>query len=485
MCYFIIMKVLVVAFDGLQPSQINEDLMPNLYGYLKEGVTFTNHHAVYPSVTRINSTSMFTGRYPGSHGIAANSVVMRDFDSNLVFSVMEPMLENVREKLGEVLFVENLGDILSNFEEKFVAVGAGTTGNSFLQNPNAHRNGGAVVNPEFTLPNSLEKTLKPIVGDWPSEGIPNEERLKHCVDIMTQYFIPEINPKVGLIWFSEPDKSHHADGVGYELGTQAIRYSDKCFGDLISKTRKMKNSKDTNVIVISDHGYSSIKDVIDVRKELIKIGFLENEQDNKILIAANGGSVLFYVKNSDSKLATKLVRALMQFEWCGPMFYSSKTGKIEGLLPAKLIGIEGPRCPDITMSFQWSSEKNSAGYMGMIYSSGGDTNLGTHGSISKHEMNNVFGAFGPDFKKGLVCPTPTGNIDLTPTIIHLLGLNTDTPFDGRVIHEAFLGGVDHEEIKVYIKESKSEYIDKKYSYKQKLVISSIEKTQYVDYAKRY
>ena len=55
------MKVLIVAFDGLQPNQINEDLMPNLYGYLNEGVTFTNHHAVYPSVTRINATSMFTG----------------------------------------------------------------------------------------------------------------------------------------------------------------------------------------------------------------------------------------------------------------------------------------------------------------------------------------------------------------------------------------------------------------------------------------
>ena len=109
----------------------------------------------------------FTGRYPGSHGIAANTVVMRDFDPNLIFSVMQPMLESVRAKLGEVLYVENLGDILNNFGEKFVAVGAGTTGNSFLQNPNAHINGGAVVNPEFTFPDSLAKTLKSIVGEWP------------------------------------------------------------------------------------------------------------------------------------------------------------------------------------------------------------------------------------------------------------------------------------------------------------------------------
>ena len=86
------MKVLVVSFDGLQPSQINKDLMPNLYGYLHDGVTFSNHHAVYPSVTRINSTSMFTGSTPGSHGIAANTVVMRDYDPTSVFSVLQPIL---------------------------------------------------------------------------------------------------------------------------------------------------------------------------------------------------------------------------------------------------------------------------------------------------------------------------------------------------------------------------------------------------------
>ena len=479
------MEVLVVAFDGLQPNQINEDLMPNLYGYLNEGVTFTNHHAVYPSVTRINATSMFTGRYPGSHGIAANTVVMRDFDPNLIFSVMQPMLESVRAKLGEVLYVENLGDILNNFGEKFVAVGAGTTGNSFLQNPNAHTNGGAVVNPEFTFPDSLAKTLKSIVGEWPLNTIPNEKRLSHCVDIMTKYFIPEINPAVGLIWFSEPDKSHHANGVGYELGTQAIKYADRCFGDLITKIRKIDNSKDANVIIISDHGYSTIKGVIDVRKELIKIGLLENEQDDKILVVPNGGSVLFYVENSDNRLATKLARALMQFEWCGPMFFSSKTGHIEGLLPADLVGIEGFRCPDVTMSFQWDSEKNVAGYKGTIYSSGGEINLGTHGSISKHEMNNVFGAFGPSFKKGLISSVPTGNVDLTPTIMCLLGLKTDLSFDGRPIREAFLEGLNHENIKVEIEEFHSEYSNKEYSYRQKLVTSSIGNTHYIDYAKRY
>ena len=174
----------------------------------------------------------------------------------------------------------------------------------------------------------------------------------------------------------------------------------------------------------------------------------------------------------------------MKFDWCGPMFCSSNIGNIEGLLPAELIGIEGSRCPDIIMSFQWNSEKNKAGYKGMIYSSSGGIGLGTHGSISKHEMNNVFGAFGPSLKKGLVCCTPTGNVDLTPTIMHLLGLKTDTPFDGRPIFEALSNGINPEQVKVNTEEFTSEYADNGEVFQQKLVMSSVGNTRYIDYAER-
>ena len=172
----------------------------------------------------------------------------------------------------------------------------------------------------------------------------------------------------------------------------------------------------------------------------------------------------------------------MEFEWCGPLFSSSKVGEFEGVLSTDLIGIEGPRCPDIAMSFHWNSEKNKAGYPGMIYSTGGDVDLGTHGSISKHEMNYVLGAFGPNFKKGITCSTPTGNIDLTPTILHILGINTETSFDGRPIKEALINDINPDEVKVSTTEHVSE--NSQTGYSQKLVISSVGDTKYIDYAER-
>ena len=71
-------SVLIVVFDGLQSSQVTPELMPNLAGFVTNGVRFTNHHPVYPTVTRVNAASMVTGRSPGGHGIAANTMMFRD-----------------------------------------------------------------------------------------------------------------------------------------------------------------------------------------------------------------------------------------------------------------------------------------------------------------------------------------------------------------------------------------------------------------------
>ena len=43
--------VLIVAFDGLQPSQIDPNRMPVLSNFADAGVRFLHIHSVFPSVT--------------------------------------------------------------------------------------------------------------------------------------------------------------------------------------------------------------------------------------------------------------------------------------------------------------------------------------------------------------------------------------------------------------------------------------------------
>jgi hypothetical protein len=51
-------------------------------------------------------------------------------------------------------------------------------------------------------------------------------------------------------------------------------------------------------------------------------------------------------------------------------------------------------------------------------------------------MHNTCVAAGPDFKKGIQDYLPTGNVDIAPTIVWLLGVESAEQRSGRVLREA-------------------------------------------------
>jgi hypothetical protein len=65
-----------------------------------------------------------------------------------------------------------------------------------------------------------------------------------------------------------------------------------------------------------------------------------------------------------------------------------------------------------------------------------------HGSFSRADTRNFMAAIGPDFKTKFVDKAPVGNVDVTPTLAHILGVKLSGPgtLKGRVISEALKGG---------------------------------------------
>ena len=374
--------------------------MPNLARFAAEGVTFSNHHTQFPTVTRLNVASIVTGRYPGGHGLAANTVVMRDFDPYRAFSALEPALAEVAEKLPDrVLLAPTLGDILHRHGQEYIAVGVGTTGNAYMQNPNAALVGGATIHPEFCLPYSLHEEITARFGPWPEMAVPNVAAYAHAVDIMTEYVLTERKPAVSLIWSSDPDGSQHAHGVGSDVANTSIHKADEGFGRLLSWLKSSGASGETNILVVSDHGYSTIIETVNVEALVRDAGFPPGSESGGVVVAPNGGSVLFYIHGGDSHTADRLAAWLMAQPWCGTIIASDAMGSIPGTLPAALVGCEGPRGPDLAISFQWDSTPNYAGYPGHAYSSGGAPGLGQHGSMSRHEMQNVLFAKWPGLQE--------------------------------------------------------------------------------------
>ncbi len=104
------------------------------------------------------------------------------------------------------------------------------------------------------------------------------------------------------------------------------------------------------------------------------------------------------------------------------------------------MGTAGDRAPELTLSFKWESRANVAGFAGHAYASNGAAGRGQHRSMSPHETRNVLFARGPSFKAGVVLATPSGNIDLAPTVLRILGVDPEDEMDGRVLEEALTDG---------------------------------------------
>jgi arylsulfatase A-like enzyme len=172
--------------------------------------------------------------------------------------------------------------------------------------------------------------------------------------------------------------------------------------------------------------------------------------DATLIVAANGGSDLVYVPSGGADIVHKTIDVLMQLDYVGGIFvddkYCAAPSACPGALPLSAIGLAGhsavPR-PAIVVTYKVfyrvAGDLQSATQVS-------DTTLqegqGMHGGFGRDQTYNNMAAMGPDFKAGYVDEAPAGNIDIAPTLAHLLGLQMPSvgSVRGRVLEEGLAGG---------------------------------------------
>src|SRR5260370_23785920 len=138
----------------------------------------------------------------------------------------------------------------------------------------------------------------------------------------------------------------------------ALKSADENLADVLSALDERKARETTDVFVVSDHGFSTIKRSIDVRKILNEAGFAATTEFNDepkpgdIMLAGNGGSVLFYIIGHDSTVARRLVEFLQQSDFAGVIF-TKRT--MEGTFSLEQANIPNDRAPDVVMAFRWDA----------------------------------------------------------------------------------------------------------------------------------
>jgi arylsulfatase A-like enzyme len=440
--------VVLVVWDGMRPDFISPEHTPTLYQLSQDGVFFRNHHAVYISTTEVNGTALATGAYPDHSGLIANKEYRPEL--NWLEASATESVDTIRKgdwmTGGHYLSVPTMAEVLH--EAGFRTAVAGTKPVALLQDRFNRRGTPAgdqsvMVYGGHGIPSTVLGPIIETIGRaFPTNSALNDPRNRWTAKALTQTLWRNGVPKLSVLWLSEPDASQHAKSPGSAVAVASLTGPDRILASVLAALEEKGVRQKTDVMVVSDHGFSTIVRGVDLAAVLKNARFkaarkLDDPEPGEILVDGLGGSVMLYVIGHDEAITRRLVKFLQSSDFAGVIF--SRLA-LPGTFRLQQAHINSSRTqPDVVMSMRWWNRTNDFGTPGTIIGENGKARTGTHGSLSRYDMHNTLVAAGPDFRRGFVDELPTGNIDVAPTVLSILGIRPPASMDGRVLAEAFTG----------------------------------------------
>ncbi len=474
--------VVVVVWDGMRPDFVSEANTPTLWQMAQEGVFFRNHHSVYPSLTNVNTAAIATGDYPQHSGLLGNHEYRPEINArNPIDSENSAALRKGDEVMhGKYLAVPTIAELVQQSGRATTIAGA--KDNILLLDRRAERETDAAKKSA----NLYRETVASIaganvLGPFPAPATPNEKQDEWTTKGLTELLWRERIPAFSLIWLSDPDHSQHVHAPGSPIALDGMKSVDRDLRAVLHSLEKAAVRDQTDIFVVSDHGFSTIEVAVDLRESLKIAGFRaatefgDNPAPGDIVIVPNGGTEFFYVKDHDPAVIRKLVECLQQSDFAGVIF--SREG-LPGTFGLDAAAIATTDAPDVVMAFRWNDAKNRFGTPGIIAADWQrKAGAGTHATLSRFDMHNTLIAAGPDFRRGAVDDLPTGNVDLAPTILEILGIKAP-PMDGRVLAEAMINHASADKSRTETLEVSHEFPHA--SWRQHLSVSHVGQTTYFD-----
>lgn len=425
---------LLIVVDGLRPDYITREIMPNLYALGKRGVFGEMHSAAFPSVTRVNSATISTGSYPKRHGLMHNTMFVPGME-DAVFSTGGA--RNLRRLAnfsgGQLLFADTLGDLLHEAGMRLFVTGSGGSGTSLLQNP-MHAGGMRIWTAAgFFIPADTRIEAIAAVGELPDSG---PARTVWAFDAYLHAATSNDPPEAVVMWIHEPDSAGHRYGVGAPETLAALANVDVQIGRIVAAHAKHGLTDRVNIFVTSDHGYTTNTGGFEAVRTLRE---KEIDAHGQLTVVRN----MVFLESDDRSLLRRVVQAFQCDPEAGnvytrPMRPGSSKGIVPGTLSSAVIQWDHRRAADVIVSPAWSDARNEFGFPGT--STRDSQRPGGHGSDSPYDLQIKLVAAGPDIKAGIRSRVPTGNVDLAPTVLYLLGIEPPKHMGGRVLHELLRGG---------------------------------------------
>ena len=431
--------------DGLRGKIVTPQTAPAMADVRDKGVHFRNSHSLFPTFTMANGSAMATGHYLGDTGTFSNTIYT-GYTSVPAGDTVVPFIEN-DAVLGDIDEHFN-GDYLNEETllkmaraQGFSTAAMGKLGPTLVfdhtdraDRPGLHSividdsTGGKTGVPlSDEIKDALTKANLPLAtpsrgdngkaGDAKTPGtvVPNTAQQAYFADVASKIVLPmfkaRTKPFVLVFWSRDPDGSQHNNGDSLNTVTPGINGPTSMAGiknadDNLAQLRKALDdlglSASTNIIISSDHGFSTISKESktspsakiaydDTPKDFLPMGFLAidlakalnlplfdpNDKNARVadnahpkagngvlgqdpakpemVVATNGGSNLIYLPNKDKKLADRTVKALLEQDYISGLFVDDDLGKFPGTLPISQLGLKGKAAtptPSIVVNFR-------------------------------------------------------------------------------------------------------------------------------------
>lgn len=356
-------RTVIISLDGCRWDYPQMYDTPNLDEIADSGVSGVMQPS-FPSLTFPNHYTLATGLVPDHHGIIGNTFF--DKASGLTFSLGNKQTkQDPRFWGGEPIW------ITAKKQGKKVGVVYWPGSDVAIQG----------TYPDYWF--NYEK--KPLLTF--SERI---AEIEHMLKM------PEgKRPDLIMAYFDEPDHSGHCYGPESKQTRKAVETLDCLIGQLWNDIKRMPDGKDINLIITSDHGMAR-----NSKQRIIHLkDYLDKNWYEKMY---HGFPTMIYPKKG---CEAKILKAL-----------------------ANVPHVRAYRKSEVPAYLNYGTNKNIADIVvitdiGFITADADKCIAGNHGfDPTFGDMNVIFRAVGPDFKKGYQKEKVFKNVNVYPLLNHLLGI---------------------------------------------------------------
>jgi hypothetical protein len=440
-------NVILFVPDGLRAQIVTPATAPAMAQLRAQGVDFRNSHALFPTVTTSNASAFATGHDLADTGDFSNVIytgfaVRAAGDSVTPFLESDAVLREVNQHFNGNYLSEASIVAAAARERQYSVALIGKLGPVAVFDVGALKDDGTLVIDDATGSDGKPIALSaewqdafskfkvaqraPPRGDngnfgnaaTPGTWIPDLAQQQYFLEVAVKAVLPHFSetgkPFILVFWSRDPDGTQHFHGDSFHSLTpgingptslSAIRNADTALASIEEALRALDLEHVTDIIVVADHGFSSISKTSatspstkprvayraeDVTPGELPPGFLaidlfaalgaadptlrlfDPDRGNQeldwragnhplrgnavlgrdptrpeVVIAANGGSDLVYVderlsRRSARRVARVIVGALLQQDYVSGIFVDEhRFGQIAGALGTESINVGG------------------------------------------------------------------------------------------------------------------------------------------------